>query len=159
MKKMKPLQGILIAPALGAFGGTFLICLGPEVSLHQFFGVLFVYSIVGSVFGTISAVLFGWPISLIFRKLNLFKLWHFAFGCAVCAAPFWAAWFYPFNTGHWAAFKVSNSIYFYSVGVLSGVIYWFLVVRGQHTNKYKQTQPAAAGTVKRCAFASPCCKR
>jgi hypothetical protein len=140
---MKPLQGIFIAPALGAFSGAFLFCLISEISLNKFFSVLFLYSIVGALFGIISAVLFGWPISLIFRKLNLVRLWHFAVGGAVCAAPFWTAWFYPFNTGHWAAFKVSNSIYFYGVGVLAGVIYWFLVVRGQHTNNQRQPMPSA----------------
>jgi hypothetical protein len=132
---MKPLQGIFIAPALGAFIATFAMCLTPEVASHQFGSVLITYSIVGAIFGIISALLFGWPISLVFQRFKLIKLWHFILGGFVCALPFWVAWFYPFNSGHWDAKKYTNSIYFFSVGILSGATYWFLVIRTTHTNE------------------------
>lgn len=132
---MKPLNGLFIAPSLGVFIATFAMCLSPEVASHQFLWVLFTYSLIGAVFGIISAFMFGWPIALVFQRFNAAKLWHYVLGGFVCALPFWAAWFYPFNTGHWEAFKISNSIYFFGVGILSGAIYWYLVVRDQHTNK------------------------
>jgi len=132
---MKPLHGLFIAPSLGAFFVTFAMCLSPEVASHQFIGVLFIYTFIGAFFGIISALIFSWPIAMVFHYFNVTKLWHYALGGFVCALPFWVAWFYPFNSGHWEAFKISNSMYFFSVGILSGIIYWYLVVRDQHTNK------------------------
>ena len=138
---MKPFQGIFIAPALGSFVATFIMCLTPEVASHQFGGVLITYSIIGTIFGIISALLFGWPLALLFQRFKLNNLWHFILGGFFCALPFWVAWFYPFNSGHWEANKYINSIYFFSVGIFSGAIYWYLVIRNTHTNKTPQPTP------------------
>ena len=146
---MKCTQGIFFAPIAAAFLGTLVMCFfSSKVSSTQFAGVLFTYSLVGSVFGILSAAIFGWPLSFVFRSFSLTSWWQFCLGGLLCALPFWIAWFYPFNTGHWEAYRVSNSLYFFGVGMLAGVIYWRFVVRRQPTNKSskKDAQTARASS-------------
>jgi hypothetical protein len=117
----------------------------PDVSAAQIIGVLFVYSLVASIFSTAFALLLGWPLSLLYRRLGLARWWQFCLGGVICAVPFWFAWFYPFNTGHWEAYGVHNSLYFYGVGFLGGYFYWRFVVRPQPTNKSNNFAPSGAG--------------
>ena len=132
---MTSVRGIIT----GSVAATFIATLGmgifsSEVSIGQFASVVLVYSLIGSVVAIVSAFLIGWPLSLLFRRLGLMGWWQYCIGGAVCAFPFWFAWFYPFNTGHWYAYRASNSTYFYSVGAIAGFIYWWYVVRP--INKY-----------------------
>ena len=133
---MRAMKGIVAASFLAALVGTISMgILSPEVSATQFVGVVFIYTLVGSLFAICCALLFDWPLSLIYSRLGLASWWQFCIGGAICALPFWIGWFYPFDTGHWEAYRVSNSLYFLSVGVLGGYFYWWLVVRPQPTNK------------------------
>ena len=109
--------------------------LSSDVSATQFLEVVLTYSFAGAIFAIFSALLFGWPLSLIFNHFGFSKWWQFCLGGAVCAVPLWIAWFYPFNSGHWQAYRITNSIYFYGVGVLGGYIYWLVVAWCQPTNK------------------------
>jgi hypothetical protein len=134
---MTSVQGIITGSVAAVFISTVGMGLfSSEVSEGQFVSVVLIYSLVGSVFAVFSAFIFGSPLSLLFRRFGLVRWWQYCMGGAVCAFPFWFAWFYPFNTGHWVAFRVSNSAYFYSVGVIAGFIYWWCVVRP--INKSKQ---------------------
>lgn len=127
---MTSTQGIITGSVGAAFIATLgMVVLSSEVSSGQFAGVIFAYSLVGSVLAVFSAFLFGWPLSLLFQRLGFIRWWQYCVGGAICAFPFWFAWFYPFNNGHWEAYRVSNSAYFYSVGVIAGFIYWWCVVR------------------------------
>jgi len=131
-----PRRAIFLAPFLGVFISTFLMCIvSKEVSSNKFFSVLMVYSLVGYIFSIVSAVIFGLPLSAIFRRLNLTLWWQYVIGGIFCAVPFWFLWFFPFNTEHWKQYRFVNSIYFYSVGAISGAIYWLLVCYGLFPNK------------------------
>jgi len=134
---MTAAQGIITASITAAFTVTVaMVVLSSDVSEAQIAGVVFVYSLVGSVFAIISAFLFGWPLSVLYRRLDFTLWWQYSIGGAICAFPFWFIWFYPFDTGHWEAYRLSNSAYFYSVGIFAGYIYWWCVVRP--INKSKQ---------------------
>lgn len=132
---MKPVEGVFVTPILATFVGTLIMCIiSHEVSSTQFIGVLFTYTFVGSIFAVISALLFGWPLSLIYRRFRFVKWWQFSIGGAIGAFPFWVAWFYPFNSTHWEMHRVGSSVYFYGVGIVSGYFYWRFVVRAKPTN-------------------------
>jgi hypothetical protein len=134
---MTSAQGIYISSVTAAFLVTLVMAVvSSEVSTNQFAGVVFIYTLVSSVFATICGFMFGWPLSFLFKRLGFTRWWQYLFGGTACAAPFWFMWFYPFDTGHWEAYRVSNSAYFYSVGAVSGLVYWWLVVRP--INKSKQ---------------------
>ncbi|WP_141398469.1 MULTISPECIES: hypothetical protein [Microbulbifer] len=143
---MRSAQGIII----GSVGAAVIATLGmavvsPEVPFNQIPAVVFVYSLVGSIFAVVSAFLFGWPLSLLYKRLGFASWWQYCFGGAFCAFPFWVAWFYPFNGEHWEVYRVSNSVYFYSVGIIAGYIYWWCVVRP--INKSKHMDGASAASV------------
>ena len=141
---MKPFKGFLLAPIVGAFFGTLLMSiLSNEVSLSQMPSVLFVYTFVGSIFALFSAGTFGVALYFIFQKLRLTNLLAYFLGGLLCAAPFWIAWFYPFEGGHWESYKYTNSLYFFGVGAIGGLTFWYLVVRPMHSNK--ALQPTADG--------------
>jgi hypothetical protein len=132
---MKSVEGVFVTPILATFVATLIMCIiSHEVSSTQFIGVLFTYTFVGSIFAVISALLFGWPLSLIYRRFRFVKWWQFSIGGAICAFPFWVAWFYPFNSTHWEMHRVGSSAYFYGVGIISGYFYWHFVVRAKPTN-------------------------
>ncbi len=133
---MKSAEGVFVTPIAATFVATLIMCIiSHEVSSSQFIGVLFTYTFVGSLFAVISALLFGWPLSLIYRRFYFVKWWQFCIGGAICTIPFWVAWFYPFNSNHWEMYRIGNSIYFYGVGILGGYFYWHFVVRVKPTNK------------------------
>lgn len=133
---MKPTKGIFTASGLAALVGTVLMgILSPDVTSAQFTGFVLTYTFVGSFFAVICALLFGWPLSIIYTRLGMLNWWQYCVGGILCALPFWVIWFYPFNTGHWQAYRISNSIYFFGVGMLGGYFYWWLVVKAQLTNK------------------------
>ena len=139
---MTPKQAIFLAPLLGAFISTFFMCLMSEaVSSNSFFSILIMYTLAGYIFSILSAVMFGLPLSAIFRRLDLKRWWQYGIGGLLCAIPFWLLWFFPFDTEHWKQYRLINSIYFFSVGLTSGIIYWLLVVHVLFPNKSLKDAP------------------
>ena len=101
---MKPTSGLFISSFLAAFLGTVAMAsLSSEASSSAVGSLVFVYTLVGAAFAILSAFVFGWPLSKLYKRVGFFKWWQYALGGAACALPFWVAWFYPFNTGHWEA--------------------------------------------------------
>ena len=147
---MKSVQGIFLAPILASIICTLTMCIiSPHVGLSQIISAFIIYSAVGSIFGVVSAVMFGWPLYLLFNKFKICRWWQFGLGGVICTIPIWVAWFYPFNTGHWQTYVFSNSIYFFSVGGLAGLLFWYFVVQCQPTNKALNSP--TAGTAKSAA--------
>ena len=133
---MKPILGILVSAITATFVCTLIaFVLLPEKSTSQFVAALLTYSFVGSLFAIFSALIFGWPLSLIFRRFGFIQWWQFCIGGVICAFPLWAAWFYPFDGGHWEAYRITNSLYFYGIGSLGGFLYWWFVVRHVQNDK------------------------
>ena len=133
---MKSAEGVFVTPILATFVATLIMCImSQDVSSAKFISVVFTSTFFGSLFAVISGLLFGWPLSLIYRRFCLVRWWQFCVGGAICAFPFWVAWFYPFSSTHWEMYRVTNSMYFYGVGILAGYFYWRFVVRVKRTNK------------------------
>jgi len=125
-------KGMIIGPVCGAIAGTVIMLFfdpSNELSIAVAIDVVIIYSLVGSVIGWLVAGIIGNPMYLIYRRMGWNKLWHYLLGGIVCAVPFWAFWFYPFNSGHWEAYKYINTIYFFSVGAVAAVVFWWLSIR------------------------------
>jgi hypothetical protein len=143
VQTMKPIIGLFVAPILGAFLGTVSMVVVSGVEPNQILSVLFVYTLVGSVIGVVIAIFLGWPLFQAYKFFGMYKIWQYAIGGVLCALPFWALWFYPFNTGHWAVYRYVNTFYFFSVGIFSAIAFWFFVVRKMHTNKQLNSDSGA----------------
>lgn len=117
--------GFIIAPVFGAMSGALVLVLASGFSslnashLDLFF-LVFLFS---SAAGIMSALLFGWPISIFFRRYGLTKSRHYLIGGALCAVP--------------AAIVIQSvaSIYALFVGMLSGYYYWWGLIRSESNNK------------------------
>lgn len=124
---------------MGAFLGTILMVFASDIEANQILSVLFVYTLVGSVIGMIIATFLGWPLFQAYKFFGMYRAWQFAIGGALCALPFWALWFYPFNSNHWATYRYVNSFYFFSVGIFSAIAFWYFVIRKMYTNNQLNT--------------------
>lgn len=122
---------MIIGAVCGAFIGTMLmLALDPieKLTATVIINTLFLYTFVGSVFAWIVAGVIGIPLYLLYRRMGWVKLWQYLLGGMFCAIPFWALWFYPFDTVHWEVYKYSNTIYFFSVGGIAAGVFWWLSI-------------------------------
>ena len=137
----KTTEGFFLAPIAGAFAGTtIMLFIDPGGSYTgSILGIVFFFTFVGSIFGWILGILIGYPLFRLFEKLGWRKLWQYSLGGIACAFPFWFAWFYPFNSGHWNAYKYSNSTVFFAAGIVSAIVFWVIrILPDQHSNKELQ---------------------
>ena len=66
---MKPAKGIIAASVLAVLIATILMAIvSPVVSSPQFTGVVFTYTLVGSLFAILCVLLFGWPLSIVYKN-------------------------------------------------------------------------------------------
>ncbi|HEV7914621.1 MAG TPA: hypothetical protein VGP22_12720 [Albitalea sp.] len=78
-----------------------------------------------------SAVLFGWPASMLFHRFGLRRWWHFVVGGIVFALPVWIQLAQPFESARWLASGVFDSLNYLGSGAVAGLVFWWLSVGRQ----------------------------
>lgn len=75
------------------------------------------------------ALVLGFPMALLFRRLGLAHWWQFAIGGTSIAIPFWLEAALPFASARWEQSGFYDSLNYLGSGVFSGLWFWWLYQR------------------------------
>jgi len=80
-----------------------------------------------------SALLFGIPLFLLFRRLRWLKWWHMMLAGALCMLPFAADWVLDPPCCQSGAVRVREALLSIGVAATSGLCFWVLAFLGNST--------------------------
>jgi hypothetical protein len=114
------------AAVVGVTAATFTTC---GVGLAQGTGgwcALPLFWLIGFPLAIVSALIFGLPLALVFRKLRLTQWWQFGTGGFVCAIPVWIELSQPFTSVRWPQSGLYDSLNYLGSGLASGLSFWWI---------------------------------
>jgi hypothetical protein len=134
------LGGVLASTSIGCSVFLFVYQPAPRESASCALPLLWLF---GFPVASVLSLVLGFPAALIFRKLGYTSWWQFGLVGTLIAVPFWAAYFWPFNHGHWYATWFYNSFQFFGAGALGGLLFWWFAIRavGRSNNAMHRPDP------------------
>ena len=114
------------AAVIGVVAATFTTCgIGLAHDTGTWCALPFVWFI-GFPVAITTAIIFGLPLTLIFRKLRLTKWWQFGLTGFVCAMPIWSELAEPFSSARWVQSGFYDSLNYLGSGCAGGLAYWWI---------------------------------
>jgi hypothetical protein len=125
LQKRRIVLGFALAPLLPGFYAALL------------FGQPWAFPI-GLALSYPTALLFGMPLLIILRRRNWLAWWQFGLCGAVCVLPlelfYWSVGVPP----HLEAFGFFNAVLLEGWGILTGLIFWLLVIFGTSPVRWRE---------------------
>jgi hypothetical protein len=115
--------GFLVAPVVGVAASTLAIL------LPEFYGLWWIYLLVGSAIAYLSALVFGLPAYLLMKRVTRLHWWQVIAAGSVCGLPFWLVSEYPYTTAYFRNQAMTNLALYVASGAIAGLVFW-LITRG-----------------------------
>jgi len=120
---------LCVAAIIGIVMATAITCGVGLVSGSSTWCGLPLYLIVGGLPAMASAVVLGFPASLLFRRLGLRRWWQFVLGGTVFALPVWYELAEPFASARWLSAGFFDSLNYLGSGAFAGLVFWWLSIK------------------------------
>jgi hypothetical protein len=132
--------GFLVAPVVGVAVSTL------AVLPSEFYGLWWVYLLVGSAIAYLSALVFGLPAYLLMKRVMRLQWWQVIVAGALCGLPFWLVSEYPYTTAYFRNQGMTNLALYVASGAIAGLVFW-LITRGAAPSNSTPHTDARASSV------------
>jgi hypothetical protein len=85
--------------------------------------------VIGVPAGVVVGVALGFPLQLLFSRLNLRQWWQYVLGGTLLAVPIWYELAGPFTTARWEHAGFFDSMNLLGSGAAAGLFFWYFSVK------------------------------
>jgi len=85
--------------------------------------------VIGVPASLVVGVVLGFPLQLLFTRLNLRQWWQYVLGGTLLAVPIWHELAGPFTTARWEHAGIFDSMNLLGSGAAAGLFFWYFSVK------------------------------